>query len=741
MGFWSNLLGSFGRNGPGSAVFTPNVTYLSPDEFALWADPSKMTVAQMWSTQPHFRTVVTFLARNVAQLGLHVFERTEDDGRRRDRSSVLARSLRDVDGTMTTFELVFALVGDLALYDRAYWWAAPSNEMPSGWMIRRLPPNWVEPVKANPWEVKEYRAFIKSDGGSVTIPADAVLAFPGYHPGKMHGSSPTVDALRDTLREQVEAAKYRAQVWKRGGRVSAVLERPVEAPPWSPEARDRFREDWYANFTGNGPRAGGTPILEDGMQLKRIDFSAQEQQYVEAAKLSLTTVASAFHVNPTMLGHNEGANYSNVREFRKMLYGETLGPILSQIEGRINTFLVPRMGLEPERFYVEFNIAEKLQGNFEEQAAVISSSVGRPWMTADEARARFNMPALGGDAASLVTPLNVLIGGQSSPRDGVTEGRGGGSLPDLPAEPEQQTVGGFTPDDIVKLVGAAATLIRSGFDPESSLLAVGLDPIEHLGLLPITVQKPQEGENPDEEIAEALKVAAEIRRKAGVPFKARTPGTFDERAQQVLAQFFNRQGRSVRSLIGAGRPDWWDEDRWDGELADTIAGLYLLTATEAGRRTLSRLGVNPDDYDEPRTVAYLREAARVSAEHINKTTRDAVAAALADAIGNPDTTPVDAVGHVFEVAEEARSAEAAASVVTFASGFGTVEAAKQQAGGRATKTWRVNSGNPRPSHAAMDGETVGIDDVFSNGLPWPGAMGSDVGEVAGCMCSVEITIP
>ena len=38
-------------------------------------------------------------------------------------------------------------------------------------------------------------------------------------------------------------------------------------------------------------------------------------------------------------------------------------------------------------------------------------------MTADEARARFNMPSLGGDAAQLVTPLNVLVGGQASPRD------------------------------------------------------------------------------------------------------------------------------------------------------------------------------------------------------------------------------------------------------------------------------------------------------------------------------------
>lgn len=412
-GFWQGVLSSFSG---GTAHYTPRVTYLGASEFAAMVNPSSMTAAQMWESQPHFRTVVTFIARNIAQLGLHSFERVGQTDRRRDRSSVLARSIQDVDGNMTTFELVFALVGDLALYDRAYWWAAPSTDMESGWMIRRLPPTWVEPVMDNPWQVKEYKVYMRDNAEPTIVPATNILAFPGYHPGKMVGSSPTVDALRQTLQEQVEAATYRSQVWKRGGRASSVIQRPKDAPKWTDGQADRFREDWYANFTGRGPRAGGTPILEDGMELKRIDFNAQEQQYVEAAKLSLTTVASAFHVNPTMIGQNDGANYSNVREFRKMLYGDTLGPLVAQIEGRINTFLVPRMGLDRQRFYVEFNIAEKLQGNFEEQASAMQTATGGPWMLRSEARSLMNLPAIDG-ADELIVPLNVIEGGQASPSD------------------------------------------------------------------------------------------------------------------------------------------------------------------------------------------------------------------------------------------------------------------------------------------------------------------------------------
>ena len=218
-------------------------------------------------------------------------------------------------------------------------------------------------------------------------------------------------------------------VWRRGGKVGAVLSRPPDAPEWGQEARKQFKEDWDSQFTGNGPQVGGTPLLEDGMTLSRVDFSAHDMQFIEGSRLALNTVASVYHVNPTMIGLLDNANYSNVREFRRMLYGDTLGPLLAQIEDRLNAFLVPRFDSRPG-VYLEFNIEEKLQGNFEEQTAALQSSVGRPWMTANEARALRNMPAIdGGD--DLVTPLNVLVGEQASPRDSAPPAEGAAARAEL----------------------------------------------------------------------------------------------------------------------------------------------------------------------------------------------------------------------------------------------------------------------------------------------------------------------
>lgn len=74
------------------------------------------------------------------------------------------------------------------------------------------------------------------------------------------------------------------------------------------------------------------------------------------------------------------------------------------------------VGMDPERYYCEFNIAEKLQGSFEEQAKALQTAIGGPWMTRAEGRSRMNLPAIDG-ADELIVPMNVTAGGQASPTD------------------------------------------------------------------------------------------------------------------------------------------------------------------------------------------------------------------------------------------------------------------------------------------------------------------------------------
>lgn len=374
-----------------------------------------MSVEQLWRDQPHLRTVVDFVARNIAQLGVHVHRRMDDGGRARRRTEIFDRR---PNPDQTPFELIWQLVADLMLYDRAYWLVLRSE---SGYEVRSVRPAWVVGTHgATAYNVAGYLVrFPNQPAGAspLLVPAEQVLAFHGYNPLDALAGESKIEALKGTLSEQASAARFRAQMWQRGGRIGTYVTRPKPSAgeqDWSGEARAKFIRDFAAQWSGPNSTATGIPLLDEGMDLRQIRFSAREEQFVEATRLSLETCAQVFHINPTMVGQLQNANYSNVREFRRALYGETLGPVVKQIEDRITAFLLPMVGIRSPRVYAEFNVEARLRGSFEEQAGVFATSVGGPWLTINEARARQNLPAVE-DGDVLIKPLNVTQNGDQEP--------------------------------------------------------------------------------------------------------------------------------------------------------------------------------------------------------------------------------------------------------------------------------------------------------------------------------------
>lgn len=68
-----------------------------------------------------------------------------------------------------------------------------------------------------------------------------------------------------------------------------------------------------------------------------------------------------------------------------------------------------------------------------------------------------------------------------------------------PETPPSMMMKPTTPDEVSKAVTAATALFRAGFDNQDSLRAVGLDPIKHSGLLPVTLKTEKALESEGEE--------------------------------------------------------------------------------------------------------------------------------------------------------------------------------------------------------------------------------------------------
>jgi hypothetical protein len=398
------------------------------------------------------------------------------------------------------------------------------------------------------------------------------------------------------------------------------------------------------------------------MEIKPFSTSFKEQQWAESIKLSREAVAAAYRINPSLVWHTDTQTYASAKDNSRALYAECLGPDLQMIQQRINSFLLPMIGEDPD-LYVEFDLTEKLKGSFEERAAILQAAVGGPWMTRNEARADNNLPPVdGGD--DLIVPLNVVQGGQASPTD---------------THMDEQEPMAIEP---AKACGC------------KSCKAV-----------PILIK----GKSDEEE---------------------------DEQTAATLAAFFRRQAKSVLPKIGAGA-DWWDAERWNAELADDLEPVMDAIADKHGAEAAKEIG---SEYGTEVTRNYLKAMASGRAAAYNAATRKKLEAVLEDDEAEED--PAD----VFQKREETDSGTLGRSLATAVASWAILEAAHQAENddriprGRIVEKEWVTGDNPRPSHAAMDGERVPIDANFSNGAYWPGddVLGPD--ETCGCNCSTEILI-
>lgn len=374
-----------------------------------------LTPEDLYRTQPALRAVVSFLADNVASLPLHAYRYRSATDRERDSDSPIAMLIRRPGSGVTWHELVRDSMTDYLLHGWFRWVVLESADTESGFELTHIPAEWFHRSTTYDGLTPATYTFTNPvTQRRVELPASDVLWFRGYGGSSPLDPASPVDSLKATLLEQLRSAEFRNGVWENGGKVSSYITRPLGAD-WSNEARDRFAASWKARFSDDGTDTGGTPLLEDGMDLKSFQLNAKDAQWYEAAKLAREDVAACYHVNPSIIWHTDGQTYASAKENARSLYADTLAPILDMLEERMNAFLLPRIGA-PTDAYVEFDLTAKLQGSFEEQASVLQTAVGRPYMVVDEARAKLNLPPIeGGD--KLTVPLNVEVGGLASPTD------------------------------------------------------------------------------------------------------------------------------------------------------------------------------------------------------------------------------------------------------------------------------------------------------------------------------------
>lgn len=638
-----------------------------------------MTPRYLYATQSNLYSVVSFLSASVAQLPLKVYDRKAENVRVRNRDSAAAMLLYKPNGDQTQAEFIEALCTEYLLFGEALVWVLPDNSS-SGYQLRIVPSDWVvERTCETNYAVKTYKVRTQT-GGTIEIDSKYIIAFRKYAPGSPASYQSPISALKQTLMEQIQADKFRTSLWRSSGRMNAYISRPANVQAWTKEARDAWTDAFRKGWSAGGSKSGSMPILEDGMEIKTYQFNSREAQFTEGKQLSREDVAAAYHVNPSLIWHTNTQTYASSKDNARALYAECLGPMLQIFQQRINAFLLPLIGADPN-LYVEFDLEEKLKGSFEERASIIQSAVGGPWMTRDEARAMNNMPPLPDDEGKgVIVPLNVLIGGQASPQDSVAD----------------------VYKSVPKMCACGHSHVKEIVNAEESEEKIDVEPTD---------------EDKDE-LDEVLKKfftrqEKSVLAKLGVK-DATTPWWDKERWDKeltddlysVILKMATKHGKKMAKKLGS-------------EYREDITENYLKTYTEAQAEFINDATLDKLKYVED-NEEYLLSDENTSEE---------------------PKTPHEVYEKRRSFESMLIAGLLAYGAYKFAT-HESIDQAQYQGKMERTrvyKTW-ITGPNPRPEHARMNGEKVLIDKPFSNGADWVRDDSLGPSGTCGCNCHIEVII-
>jgi HK97 family phage portal protein len=662
-----------------------------------------LTYEEIWRRQPQLRTVVGFIARNMAQVGIKVLTKTGADGMlvndpAHPLHTLLHRPMQTSGGQWTHYRLINDLLHCQLIYDNAYWLkVAPSAGVPQG--LLPLLPRFVAPMGEN-WDAPEaYR--VRGNMGEYVIPPNALVHFHGWNPIDPRVGVSPIETLRMILAEEFSAMEYREQMWRSGARTSGVLTRPVDAPEWGTTARDQFLESWAATWSGESRQAGGTPILEEGMTWAPSSMTPKDAQYIESRALTMVEVLAAYWLPQAgVASTSNDTTLASLTDMRAQLYGDSLAPWAAQFEQDIEQQLlcdVDPVGYINDSVKVRFDFSEKMRGNIDQEATIAVQSVGGPWITRNEQRAVQGLaPKPGGD--DLITPLNVVTGGLANPMD---------TAPDRPDNGASN--------------GQPSTDPTTTYEP----------PVEPKALVkakPFAVKGDGAPRQPALVMAKPFAVKGD-----GAPLQA------------ALEKFYGRQGASVVAKVGAKAKalrgtggkvavsDVFNAQTWNSQLKSVLQPQFTAAAVRSGRGLLKSQGGDPAQYGPGLVKNYMDAKAAAVAESINAATQGDIEAALQ----SEDQDPVDGIQQLFAQYADSRAQIFAESTSTSLASWGANDAADQTGLSGGTKTWSTGD-NPRPSHADVDGETVSRGDTFSNGMMWPGDSSAGPDESDGCNCSMTM---
>ena len=333
------------------------------------------------------------------------------------------------------------------------------------------------PDRTYPIRVAGELSYVTETNGSQSLLAAAdVIHIRGLGFDGLTGYS-VFRLASDDFGLSIAQTKFAGKFFSNAATPKVVIEVPGEL---SDGAYKRLKESWTRTSQGLD-NAHKTAILEESAKVTPLSVSAKDSQLQESRKFDLVSIANWLGLPVHKIGGEGRTAYASLEQENQSFLDEAIDPWLCTWETELYDKLLTERQKSDDSHDIEFERKALLRTDVSARGEFYQKSVGAPFMTRNEARARENLsPIEGGN--EILTPLNMSAGTESDSKpDSNTRKADSEPDSDKPNARHKLAVRQIATDTARRIAKRMFVAASRGKDPVDDVVRSSLAPIAVLG--------------------------------------------------------------------------------------------------------------------------------------------------------------------------------------------------------------------------------------------------------------------
>jgi HK97 family phage portal protein len=259
------------------------------------------------------------------------------------------------------------------------------------------------------WPLNPYGMMVEAVEGAVyyryfyggqrsEFPFSDILHFKGLTLNGLLGLS-VVQMAKQGIGLSFAQEQHAASLFKNNARPGLVIQFPGFL---TDVQRQNYGDSFGMKFAG-ALNSGKTIVLEGGMKIEPVGFTAEDSQFLESRHFSVIEIARWFRVPPTMIGDMTRVSYSSSESEMQLFAMHSLVPWCANLEAEMNAKLLPA----GTPFYVKFDVNSIVRGDQQSRYTAYSQGLTAGFLTVADVRAAEGLPYISG-TESLNRPANMV---------------------------------------------------------------------------------------------------------------------------------------------------------------------------------------------------------------------------------------------------------------------------------------------------------------------------------------------